>query len=203
MPRGIRSRLTFSNVVSLMALFVALSGGAYALTIPTNSVGTRQLKKDAVTTSKIKANAVRSSDVLNGSLLAADFKLGQLPAGAKGDPGAAGQAGQKGDPGTAGAPGADGVSGYETATAFTALDSNTSMGMNAMCPTVGKRVIGGGANIVDDTNGGVPGPVALTWSNPNQFGPTQGAWFAQAREMADYAGTWRVRVYVICANVAA
>lgn len=47
-----RSRLTFANVVSLIALFVALSGGAYALTIPRDSVGAKQLKKNAVTASK-------------------------------------------------------------------------------------------------------------------------------------------------------
>jgi hypothetical protein len=32
MLAALRSRLTFANVVSLVALFVALSGGAYALT---------------------------------------------------------------------------------------------------------------------------------------------------------------------------
>ena len=41
----VRSHLTFANVVSLMALFVALSGGAYALSIPKGSVGTKQLRK--------------------------------------------------------------------------------------------------------------------------------------------------------------
>ena len=50
----LRSRLTFANVVASMALFVALSGGAYALTIPKNSVGAKQLKRNAVTRSKIK-----------------------------------------------------------------------------------------------------------------------------------------------------
>jgi hypothetical protein len=49
-----RSGVTFANVVSLIALFLALGGGAYALTIPRNSVGARQLKKNAVTGSKIR-----------------------------------------------------------------------------------------------------------------------------------------------------
>ena len=40
---GFVPHLTFANVVSLMALFVALSGGAYALSIPKNSVGAKQL----------------------------------------------------------------------------------------------------------------------------------------------------------------
>jgi hypothetical protein len=44
-----RSRLTFANVVSLMAPFVALGGGAYAMTIAKDSVGATQLNKNAVT----------------------------------------------------------------------------------------------------------------------------------------------------------
>jgi hypothetical protein len=51
-------RLGFAKVVSLLALFVALSGGAYAaLQIPSNSVGTRQLKNGAVTLKKINRSA--------------------------------------------------------------------------------------------------------------------------------------------------
>jgi hypothetical protein len=92
---GLRAHLTFSNVVSVLALFVALSGGAYALTVPQGSVGTRQLKNNAVTSAKVK----------NRSLQATDFKLGQLAAGAqgpKGDTGATGAQGPKGDTGPAG-----------------------------------------------------------------------------------------------------
>jgi hypothetical protein len=59
-----------------MALFVALSGGAYALTIPNNSLGAKQLKKNAVTGSKIKRGAVTSLHVKDSSLLSSDFKAG-------------------------------------------------------------------------------------------------------------------------------
>lgn len=57
-------------VVACLALGVALSGTSYAkvLALPLNSVGTPQLK----------ANAVISSKVKNGSLRAVDFKPGQL-----------------------------------------------------------------------------------------------------------------------------
>ena len=119
----IRSRLSYANVVATIALFLSLGGGAYAaIKLPPNSVGPRQIKK----------NAVRSSDVKNSSLLAADFKAGQLPRGAQGHPGARGDAGPqgpKGDPcppsdllcrgpkgdtgatGSPGAPGKDGTNG--------------------------------------------------------------------------------------------
>jgi hypothetical protein len=71
--------------VALLALFVAMGGTGYAIaTLPAHSVGTKQLKKNAVTGKKIRKNAVTSRKVRNFSLLAKDFKLGQLPAGAKG-----------------------------------------------------------------------------------------------------------------------
>ena len=72
-------------VVAFVALLVALAGTSYAaIQLPANSVGTAQLKKNAVTGKKVK----------NRSLKAADFAAGQLPQGEKGD---------KGDPGPAGA----------------------------------------------------------------------------------------------------
>jgi hypothetical protein len=57
-------------VVASLALVFALSGTSYAeiLNVPFNSVGTRQLKSNAVVSSKVK----------NGSLLAVDFEPGQL-----------------------------------------------------------------------------------------------------------------------------
>ena len=59
-------------VVSVIALCVALGGTGYAaVVLPANSVGTKQLKKNAVTSAKVK----------NRSLLAADFQRGQLPGG--------------------------------------------------------------------------------------------------------------------------
>src|SRR3954469_7128459 len=81
-----------ATVIALVALFVALGGTGYAaLKVPKNSVGTAQLKNNAVTGAKVK----------DGSLKAADFG-GTLPAGAKGD---------KGDPGTNGGAGTNGTNG--------------------------------------------------------------------------------------------
>jgi hypothetical protein len=79
--------------IGLLALCIGLTGTAYAATLPKNSVGTRQLKDSAVSAKKIKRNAVSSRKVRNRSLLAKDFKAGQLPRGPKGDKG------DKGDPG--------------------------------------------------------------------------------------------------------
>jgi hypothetical protein len=81
-------------VIACIALGVALGGTGIAATVALapNSVGTTQLKTDAVVSAKVK----------NGSLLKADFKAGQLPAGAKGAAGPAGAAGTAGAAGPAG-----------------------------------------------------------------------------------------------------
>ena len=77
-------------IVACIALAVALGGVGYAaIRLPANSVGTLQLK----------ANAVNSSKVLNGSLLKVDFKAGQAPVGPGGP---TGPTGAKGDPGASG-----------------------------------------------------------------------------------------------------
>jgi hypothetical protein len=85
-------------VVSLLALFIALGGGAYAITLPRSSVGTRQLKNNAVTSSKIHGGAVTASKVRAHSLRSRNFAAGQLPAGPRG---ATGARGVQGDPGSA------------------------------------------------------------------------------------------------------
>ena len=90
-----RSKLTGTNVavgLSAAALVVAVFGAtpvgqaASRLILPKGSVGATQLKKNAVTGLKVK----------DGSLLATDFKTGQLPAGPKGDPGPQGPRGEPG-----------------------------------------------------------------------------------------------------------
>jgi hypothetical protein len=99
-------------VVALIALFVALSSGAYAaISVPHNSVGTPQLKNGAVTGAVLHSNAVTSSKVKDGSLLGTDFKAGQLPAGA------GGPVGPQGPKGDSGAQGAQGPTGSATGAA--------------------------------------------------------------------------------------
>jgi len=54
-----RIRPTYANVAATLALFVALSGTAYAaVKLPANSVGTKQLKNKAVTPAKVAPKTV-------------------------------------------------------------------------------------------------------------------------------------------------
>ena len=99
-----------SNVVGYFALFLALGGVSYAAaTLPAGSVGTKQLKRNAVISSKVK----------NGSLLRQDFKAGQIPTGARGPAGATGGQGATGATGGQGATGAQGPTGATGATGNT------------------------------------------------------------------------------------
>lgn len=88
-----------SMAVALIALTVALGGTSYAaLKLPKNSVGSDQ----------IRANAISGAKIRDGSLFANDFAAGQIPKGPRGDIGPQGPAGV---PGTAGAQGATGSQG--------------------------------------------------------------------------------------------
>ncbi len=49
------SRLSYANVMSTVAVFLALGGAAYAVvSLPKNSVGANQIKPNAVSSSKVK-----------------------------------------------------------------------------------------------------------------------------------------------------
>jgi hypothetical protein len=84
-----RLRPSYSSVMSSLAVFIALSGGAYAATkLPANSVGSPQIKKNAVTKAKIKSNSIDSSKVAPDALTAADIKeasLAKVPSAALAD----------------------------------------------------------------------------------------------------------------------
>jgi hypothetical protein len=53
-----RRRPSASLLISMLALFVALGGTTYAVTVPRNSIGPAQLRSASVTTSKLAAKSV-------------------------------------------------------------------------------------------------------------------------------------------------
>jgi hypothetical protein len=100
--RLLRHRPSPALVLACAALLLALGGVSYAATVlPRNSVGTAQLKNNAVTSAKVK----------NRSLRAVDFAAGQLPRGARGPVGPTGARGPTGPAGAAGARGPTGPGG--------------------------------------------------------------------------------------------
>src|ERR1700704_1843375 len=83
MLRTLCSRINYANVVATIALFIALGGVGYAATkLPNNSVGTKQLRKGAVTSPKLAQGSVTGSKVKAGSLTGAQINsstLGNVP----------------------------------------------------------------------------------------------------------------------------
>jgi hypothetical protein len=146
MLRQVRSGLTYANVMATIAVFLALGGGAYAaLKLPKNSVGSKQIKRNAVNSSKVK----------DRSLLAADFKAGQLPAGPQGLQGIQGIPGQQGDRGPTGPTAVfqfDGEGAYDPpSTGETSLTQTT-----VNLPVSGKLMITATMQVTARANGGGP-----------------------------------------------
>jgi hypothetical protein len=94
--RQLLDRPSHATVVAYVALFVALGG---------TSVAAVTLKRNSVKGKNIARNAVSSPKVKDRSLLATDFKEGQLPQGP------AGSQGSKGDPCAAADPACRGPQG--------------------------------------------------------------------------------------------
>jgi hypothetical protein len=90
--KSVRKRLTYANVMSSIAVFLVLAGGtAFAASqLGKETVGAKQLKKEAVSLAKINAAAKKS------------LKGGTGPAGPKGATGPQGPKGDKGDKGDTG-----------------------------------------------------------------------------------------------------
>jgi hypothetical protein len=158
MVARIRARLSYGNVVATLALFIALGGTSYAaLKLPRNSVGSAQLRSNAVTSSKVQ----------DGSLLLQDFNANeraalhgatgpQGPAGLAGAQGSAGPAGAQGPAGPAGAQGPQGPAGASGATNvvvhthdFGPLVAKATVTTTVACGT-GEHAIAGGASGADD-----------------------------------------------------
>ena len=169
-------------VLSIAALLVAVLGstpvGEAALNaLPRNSVGPLQLKNDSITSIKVR----------NGSLLAADFRAGQIPQGPQGPAGAAGPAGPAGPQGAAGA------TGLQAVFTTSAIDSTATRTLTAACPS-GKVALGGGVSAAPVNTPGV----AITTS----YLANSTTWTASAREVVATSDNWGLNVVVICATVA-
>ena len=197
---GLRTRLTYANVMATIAVFIALGGTSYAAV----KVGSREIRNNSVRSGDIRNNNLTNRDVRNGSLLRRDFKAGQLPAGPPGAAGAPGRQGPKGDPGA-------------TNVVVRATDSPMVAGAGSVYTRVdcqaGEKATGGGAVRVQ-TNGagadvafkpgdvvGATGPFTRSPPRPSTPGQTPDSWvsaFAYTTGSPIGADTFVMRHYVIC-----
>jgi hypothetical protein len=137
--KRIANKLTYSNVMSSLALFLVLAGGtAFAAShLAKNSVGAKQLKKNAVTAAKLKKGSVTADKIESGAvtpekLSAAARATVTGPVGPKGATGAAGPTGPRGPIGPQGNQGDPGTAlAYATITSSGGLVAEGSQGFEA------------------------------------------------------------------------
>jgi hypothetical protein len=173
-------------IVALIALFAALTGSAVAGALITGA----QIQNASVTGLDVRRATLTGLHVKDHTLTPADFK-GQLPAGPRGPAGPAGEQGVPGAKGDPGLPGTPGVAGVEIVQDTSTSSSSSSRSATVTCPA-GKRLIGGGAELV-----GATGSLALDESYPN----TTVTWIARAYEVVPTGDNWSLVAYGICAQV--
>lgn len=192
-------RPTHATVVAYLALFIALGGSSYAAVTVTG----KSVTNGSLTGADVKSNSItgrdvkglRTGDVADRSLLARDFRSGQLPAGPSGP------AGPQGTQGVAGPAGATNVV-TRVATASAAASAGvTIVSSDATC-RAGERATGGG--VTPDTP--PQGNDVIAQSYPTNAsgafltdGDTPTGWYSSFR----YSGTVAARTlrfYVVCAR---
>jgi hypothetical protein len=178
----LRKRLTFANVVSVIALFVALGGSSYAAIKVTG----KNVKNSSLTGKDIKNSSLTTSDVTNRSLLSKDFKKGQLPAGPRGADGAKGTNGF-------------GLLAYPFGASNPVAPGEAGSGF-VLCPN-GTFPTGGDANAVDTTSGDPVGGIVT--AQGIDFDPGTGnpdGYFATWENPVGSGHTVEIDADVVCAN---
>lgn len=186
-----RFRSHYANVVSTLALCVALGGTSYAAVTITG----KDVRNGSLTGKDVKKSSLTTRQVKNGSLLAADFKAGQLRSA--GNPGPQGAQGVQGP---AGPQGPAGVSADffedEQESAMNVADSKR---VDVTCP-LGTFALGGGYEIWDNNFPPIV-PVIVTQSTSllSTGGITEG-WTVLAKETAANDTPWKLTAWVSCAG---
>lgn len=214
-----KRHLSVANVLSCVALFVALGGTAFAaMKLQPGQVKAVNIAKQAVTNAKIKREAVTSGKIKNGTVNALDIGAGQV-IGEKIATGAV--SGKKiakkavsprtiaGEAVTTDKLANEAVVASKLAPSFygqlvrnvsydsssTASNSDPNKTATATCPS-GKEAIGGGVRL----NGELP-EVSVTGSYPLADGNARTGWVAIAHETGATAENWSVEAFVVCAEI--
>lgn len=205
--KQLRKHLTFANVMSCAALFLALGGAAYAAK---GKVRTKDLSNGVVTTSKLHNGAVttpklRNRAVTGGKIAAGSVGTSQLANAAVRSKqlggGVVTEAKLKAGAVSASKLTSDFLSQLVRNVAYrselTGEDSEDSKSVTALCPE-GKFAIAGGARL-----GGELKSVALTGSNPFVDGSgNRTGWSAFAHETGEgQTEAWSLEAFAVCAEL--
>jgi hypothetical protein len=173
-----RKGISYANVVSTLALFIALGGVSYAtIKLPAHSVGTRQLKSNAVNGDKVRNHSLTALDIAGGLRRGPKGDTGATgPAGATGAVGPQGPKGDRGDDGSPGGAGLGATHGFTGSigdiTGTGGSNYHFVGGTNAVTVTNGQRItatavfaLGATTSVVINSDicsqslGGTPTPV--------------------------------------------
>lgn len=216
----LKRHLSVANVLSCIALFVALGGSAFAaVQLKANQVKTVNIAPQAVNNAKIRTQAVTSGKIKNGGVNALDLGAGQVTneklatgsvTGKKLAKKAVSPRTIANEAVTADKLANGAIVSSKLSTSFyaqlvrnvsyvnseSASNNEVAKSAEALCPT-GKQAIGGGARV----NGSLQ-DVAITGSNPSSSGSTRTGWQAFARDVDNTpTGNWSVEAFVVCAEL--
>lgn len=216
----LKRHLSVANVLSCIALFVALGGAAYAaVKIPPNAVKAKNIAPQAVTNAKLKREAVTSGKIKNGTVNALDLGAGQVTSEKLGTGAVTGKKIAKkavsertiaNEAVTIGKLGKESVDASKISTSLweqlvrnvayfsaeSVSDSETTKSATVECPK-GKEAIGGGARLE-----GKLAEVAVIGSYPLSNGNSRTGWVASAHETgAGQPENWSVVAFVVCAEL--
>lgn len=208
--KTLKRHLTVANVLSCIALFVALSATAVAATkLSAGQVKAVNIATGAVTNPKLKNLGVTSSKIANGTIVAGKLKNSAVT-NAKLNKEAVTTTKIKKEAVTGGKLGPESVSAAKLSAslyaqlvrnvAYTSATSgeNTEQtkSITANCPA-GKQAIAGGVRL-----SGELANVAVTGSSPFSTGSLRTGWSAFAHETgAGPYGDWSIEAFAVCAEL--
>ncbi len=190
-------RVNYGNVMSTIALFLALGGTSYAALKVTG----KHVKNDTITGRDVRDRSLRGDDVRRGSLEGDEVAIGSLDRshfregtipelpGPTGPPGPQGETGPPGPPGEAG-----GLKEVVQQQTMAGSDSAEASG-EALCP-LGKRVLSGGYGVPDDARVLESKPVTVALAG----GGSQHGWRVRVERSVAPAGAWSFSIWTVCAN---
>lgn len=216
----LKRHLSVANVLSCIALFVALGGSAFAaVKLNAGQVKAVNIARQAVTNAKIKREAVTSGKIKNGTVNALDIGAGQVT----GEKIATGAVTSKKLARKAVSPRAiadeavtaeklanESIVASKLAPSFygqlvrnvayesaqSVSDSEPNKTVTANCPS-GKEAIGGGVRLEGEL-----AEVSVTGSYPFSSGSSRTGWTAIAHETGGgQPGNWSVVAFVVCAEL--
>ena len=180
MLAGLRSKLTYANVVATLALFLALGGGTFAVAaaLKKNSVKSKQIAPDAVKAQEIAPGVVGTEELADAGV--STSKLADAAATAQ----------KIADGSVGGAKLGDMV----VRTADAPLPDGTNGAATVRCEP-GERVISGGGRVL---SGNVDVNIQASHPATEGGGTTPVGWTAFGTNQAGGAGATTVVASVIC-----